>query len=189
MSARALVVVFFTLEHYVTFYMHSRPTFYPTFVAVHFTRRFTLRGSSNVSYSPTRVLRQIFQRFHVFLSSSQSMQVLLSRVSARCQRWHLELGRLAKVAIRQRAPPGGENGCLVCNGGLRGSTLQPAKSSWFGGETPRSARSPLPDTRPKRWLDSHDGRLGTKVFRRYETCSNRIGPVTLRPIRKRTGGR
>ena len=43
--ARALVVVSLTLEHYLTFHMHSRPTFYPTFVAVHFTRRFTLRGS------------------------------------------------------------------------------------------------------------------------------------------------
>ena len=48
--ARALVVVSFTLEHCFTFHMHSSPTFYPTiyptFVAVHFTWRYTLRGST-----------------------------------------------------------------------------------------------------------------------------------------------
>ena len=47
--ARALLVVSFTLEHYLAFHMHSSPTFYPTihptFVAAHFTRRFILRGS------------------------------------------------------------------------------------------------------------------------------------------------
>ena len=46
--AHALVVVSFTLEHYLTFHVHSSPTFcptiYQTFVAVHFTRRFSLRG-------------------------------------------------------------------------------------------------------------------------------------------------
>ena len=54
--ARALVVVSFTLEHYLTFHTHSSPTFYPTvcptFVAVHFTRRFTLRGSIECVFRP-----------------------------------------------------------------------------------------------------------------------------------------
>ena len=54
--AHALVVVSFTLEHYLTFHVHSNPTFYPTinptFVAVHFTRRFTLRGSIECVFRP-----------------------------------------------------------------------------------------------------------------------------------------
>ena len=44
--ARALVVVSFTHEQYITFHMHSKPTFYSaiyqTFIDVLFTRRFTL---------------------------------------------------------------------------------------------------------------------------------------------------
>ena len=47
--ARALIVVSFTLEHYLTFHMHSSPTFYPTiyqtFIDVYFTRISTLRRS------------------------------------------------------------------------------------------------------------------------------------------------
>ena len=49
-----LTVVSFTLEHYTSFHMHSSPSFYPTIyqtsVAVHFTRRCTLRGS--VEFGP-----------------------------------------------------------------------------------------------------------------------------------------
>ena len=43
--ARTLVVVSFALELYLASYVHSSPTIYQTFVAVHLTRRFTLRGS------------------------------------------------------------------------------------------------------------------------------------------------
>ena len=47
--SKALVVVSFTLEQYLTFHMHSSPTFYPTiyqtFIGVHHTLRFILRGS------------------------------------------------------------------------------------------------------------------------------------------------
>ena len=54
--ARTLVVVSFTLEHYLTSHVHSSPTFFPTiyqtFVAVHFTRRFTLRGSIECVFRP-----------------------------------------------------------------------------------------------------------------------------------------
>ena len=53
--ARGFVVVSFTLERCFTFHMHSIPTSfptYPTFVAVHFTRRFTLRGSIECVFRP-----------------------------------------------------------------------------------------------------------------------------------------
>ena len=54
--ARALIVVSFTLEHHFTFRMHSSPTsyptIYPTFVAVHFTWRYTLRGSIECVFRP-----------------------------------------------------------------------------------------------------------------------------------------
>ena len=54
--ARAFVVVSFTLEHYLTFHMHSSPTFnstvYQTFTDVFFTRRFTCADPSNVSFGP-----------------------------------------------------------------------------------------------------------------------------------------
>ena len=55
--ARALVVVSFTLEHSLTFHMHSSPTFYPTiyqtFFVVIFTRGFfPCADPSNVSFGP-----------------------------------------------------------------------------------------------------------------------------------------
>ena len=56
--SHALVVASVTLEHYLTLHMHSSPTFhptiYPTFVAVHFTRRCTLRGSVECVFRPLK---------------------------------------------------------------------------------------------------------------------------------------
>ena len=68
--ARAFVVVSFTLQHYFTFHMHSSPTIYPSFVAVHFTRRFTLRGSIELCLSVPwlKRIRPHYQRYRIHLA-------------------------------------------------------------------------------------------------------------------------
>ena len=83
--ARALVVVSFTLQRYVTFHMHSNPTFYPTFnqsfLDVHFTWRFTLRGSIEMCLSVTWLNRSRKQVVSPRISLKRTPLYWLNRCS------------------------------------------------------------------------------------------------------------
>ena len=83
--ARALVVVSFTLEHYLTFHMHFSPTFYPTiyqtFIDVHFTRRFYPAQNHRMCLSAPWLKRSRLQVMSVRISLKRATLYWSNRCS------------------------------------------------------------------------------------------------------------